>query len=61
MIGIYLLANYAFLRVVPLGEMAANPTAIAALVAERVLGTDGARFLTGLLMVSIFGALGGLS
>lgn len=59
-IGFYLLANYAFLRVVPLEEMAANPSAIAALVAQRVLGPEGSRFLTGLLMVSIFGALGGI-
>lgn len=57
---IYLLANHAFLRVVPLAEMRSNPGAIATLVAERVFGTAGAKFITALLMVSILGAQSGL-
>ena len=57
---IYLAANASFLRLVPLGEMRSNPTAIASLVAQRAFGAGGSKFLNGLLMVSIFGALGGL-
>lgn len=57
---IYLLTNYAFLRVVPLSEMRANSGVIATLVAQRTLGTGGAQFITALLMVSILGAQSGL-
>lgn len=59
-IAIYLLVNASFLRVVPLGEMASNPGAIAGAVAERAFGTNGSTFLNGLLMVSILGSMGGL-
>lgn len=59
-IAIYVLANAAFLRVVPLSEMRSNPAAIAGAVAQRAFGASGSKFLNGLLMVSIFGSMGGL-
>ncbi len=57
---IYLLINYAFLRVVPLAEMRANPTLVAPMVAEAAFGSAGGAALSVLMWLSIFGALGGL-
>ena len=57
---IYLLVNYAFLRVVPLEEMRANPTLVAPMVAEAAFGEVGGATLSILMWISIFGALGGL-
>jgi len=57
---IYLLVNYAFLRVVPLEEMRANPTLVAPMVAEAAFGEVGGTALSILMWISIFGALGGL-
>jgi amino acid transporter len=57
---IYLLANYAYLRVVPLDQMRIQPTTIAVSVANAAFGPVGGPILNGLLVVSIFGALGGL-
>ncbi len=57
---IYLLVNYAFLRVVPLEEMRANPTLVALMVAEAAFGEVGGATLSILMWISIFGALGGL-
>lgn len=57
---IYLLVNYAFLRVVPLEEMRANPTLVAPMVAEAAFGEVGGTTLSILMWISIFGALGGL-
>ena len=59
-IAIYLLVNYAYLRVVSLADMREAPTLIASRVAERVFGPAGGTFVTSLIMISIFGALGGL-
>jgi APA family basic amino acid/polyamine antiporter len=57
---IYLLVNYAFLRVVPLEAMRDNPTLVAPAVAEAAFGPGGGTVLNVLMWVSIFGALGGL-
>jgi basic amino acid/polyamine antiporter, APA family len=57
---LYLLVNYAYLRVVPLEAMRAAPTTIAADAARAVFGPTGSVFLNALVMLSIFGALGGL-
>jgi APA family basic amino acid/polyamine antiporter len=58
--AVYLVVNYAYLRVVPLDEMQKAPTTIAFAVAAAAFGPIGGSVLNGLLMVSIFGALGGL-
>ena len=57
---IYLLVNYAFLRVVPLEQMRANPTLVASMVAETAFGPRGGSTLNVLMWISMFGALGGL-
>ena len=58
--AIYLLVNYAFLRVVPLEAMRENPTLVAPMVAEAAFGPIGGGALNVLMWISIFGALGGL-
>lgn len=58
--GIYMLVNYAFLRVVPLAEMRAEPTLVASSVAEAAFGPAGGMAVNVLMWISIFGALGGL-
>jgi APA family basic amino acid/polyamine antiporter len=58
--GIYMLVNYAFLRVVPLESMRENPTLVAPMVAEAAFGAVGGTTLSLLMWISIFGALGGL-
>lgn len=57
---IYLVVNYAFLRVVPLAEMQRDSTLVASRVAEAAFGASGGRALDVLMWISIFGALGGL-
>ena len=57
---LYLVVNLAYLRVVPLEAMRAAPTAVAATVATAAFGERGGALLNGLMVVSIFGALGGL-
>lgn len=57
---IYLLVNFAFLRVVPLEVMRADPTLVAPMVAEAAFGEKGGMALSVLMWISIFGALGGL-
>jgi APA family basic amino acid/polyamine antiporter len=57
---IYMLVNFAFLRVVPLEAMRANPTLVAPMVAEAAFGPTGGGALNLLMWISIFGALGGL-
>jgi APA family basic amino acid/polyamine antiporter len=57
---IYLLVNFAFLRVVPLHAMRENPATVAAVVAEAAFGPGGGAVLNTLMWISIFGALGGL-
>jgi APA family basic amino acid/polyamine antiporter len=58
--GLYLLVNYAFLRAVPLDEMRAAPTSVATAVAQAAFGAAGGRWITGLIVLSTLGALGGL-
>lgn len=57
---IYLVVNFAFLRVVPLAAMRENPTLVAPMVAEAAFGETGGAALNVLMWISIFGALGGL-
>lgn len=57
---LYVLVNYCYLRVVPLSEMKQSGTLAAAVVAQRTFGDSGQKFLSGLMVISIFGALGGL-
>ena len=57
---LYLVVNYAFLQVIPLDAMRAEPTTIGATIATLAFGVTGGRFVTGLMTVSIFGALSGL-
>ena len=57
---LYLAVNYAYLSVIPLEAMRAAPTTIATTLATATFGPVGAQVLNGLLVVSIFGALGGL-
>jgi APA family basic amino acid/polyamine antiporter len=59
-IGIYLLVNYAFLRVVPLAAMKKVPDQVANNVAAAAFGPMGADFLQALIAISILGAMGGL-
>ncbi|MDH5501134.1 MAG: amino acid permease [Gammaproteobacteria bacterium] len=58
--ALYLLVNYAFLRVVTLAEMQAEPALVASRVAEAAFGPTGGNALNLLMWISIFGALGGL-
>ena len=58
---LYLVVNFAYLRVVPLEAMRVLPTtAVAATVAEAAFGPGGGQVLNVLIIVSILGALGGL-
>ena len=57
---VYLLTNYAYLRVVPLHEMAGSESLAAVVVAEKTFGSAGGKFISLLMMISILGALGGL-
>ena len=57
---LYLVVNVAYLRVVPLAAMRAAPTTVASTVATAAYGPVGGPLLDLLMLVSIFGALGGL-
>lgn len=57
---LYVLVNYAFLRVVPLSVMREEGTTIAAAVAIATFGEVGGQIVNAVIMTSIFGALGGL-
>jgi amino acid transporter len=57
---LYLVVNFAFLRVVPLEAMRAAPTTVATTVARAAFGPTGGQVLNVLIMVSILGALGGI-
>ena len=57
---LYLITNYAYLRVVPLSEMGRGNQLAIFKVAEATFGMIGGKFISILLMVSILGALGGL-
>jgi APA family basic amino acid/polyamine antiporter len=57
-IAIYLLANVAYLRVLPIAEIAASDH-VGATVAERVLGSRGGSLVSLIVLVSIIGTLNG--
>jgi len=57
-IGIYFLANLAYLAVLPVAEIRRSPL-VAADVAERVVGTPGVVFIGVLVMISTWGTLTG--
>jgi APA family basic amino acid/polyamine antiporter len=56
--AIYVIANVAYLRVLPLAEIAETPR-VAATVAERTLGGIGASFVALTILLSIFGSTNG--
>ncbi|HSF19684.1 MAG TPA: amino acid permease [Vicinamibacteria bacterium] len=57
---LYLLVNFAFLRVMPLEVMRDEGATVATVLATATFGPTGGRLVTGFIMISIFGALGGL-
>jgi APA family basic amino acid/polyamine antiporter len=57
-VAIYLLANIAYLAVLPVSEIARSKL-VAADVAQRVMGTRGAIFVAATVVVSTFGTLNG--
>ena len=57
-IGIYVLANAAYLRVLTVAEIAATPR-VGALVAERSMGPVGGAFVSFTILLSIIGAING--
>lgn len=57
-VGLYLLIDLIYLRVVPLDQMAGRPL-IAADVAEALIGPVGALFVAGAVALSTFGTLNG--
>jgi APA family basic amino acid/polyamine antiporter len=57
-ISIYVLANISYLRVLPMGEIAATER-VGALMAERTLGSAGGTILTVTILLSIIGAING--
>jgi APA family basic amino acid/polyamine antiporter len=58
---LYLVVNFAYLRVVPLQAMRVIPTtAVATTVATAAFGPVGGQVLNALIIISILGALGGL-
>jgi APA family basic amino acid/polyamine antiporter len=57
-IAIYLLANVAYLRVLPISEIAASDH-VGATVASRVLGSRGGSLVSLIILVSIIGTLNG--
>lgn len=57
-IAIYLLANVAYLRVLPIAEIAASDH-VGASVAKRVLGSSGGSVVSLIILISIVGTLNG--
>ena len=57
-IGIYVLANYAYLRLLTIPEIAVSDRVGAALAA-RTLGAAGANVLSVIVLVSVIGAING--
>jgi amino acid transporter len=57
-IGLYLLTNWAYVRVIPLPQMPGSPL-IAADVAVSLLGTFGVVFISAAVALSTFGSLNG--
>jgi len=59
-IALYLLVNFAFLRVVPLEVMKNSPNRVASIFALTTFGSKGAGYLQGMIIISTLGAMGGL-
>jgi APA family basic amino acid/polyamine antiporter len=57
-IGVYVLINAAYLRVLSIPEIAATPR-VGALLAERTMGSAGGAFLACAILISIAGAMNG--
>jgi APA family basic amino acid/polyamine antiporter len=57
-IAIYLLANFAYLRVLSIPEIAASDH-VGATAAERILGAGGGKLVSAIILVSILGTLNG--
>jgi APA family basic amino acid/polyamine antiporter len=57
-IAIYLLANFAYLRVLSIPEIAASDH-VGATAAERILGSGGGKLVSAIILVSILGTLNG--
>ncbi|PWT89628.1 MAG: amino acid transporter [Proteobacteria bacterium] len=57
-IAIYLLANFAYLRMLSIPEIAASDH-VGATAAERILGAWGGKFVSAIILVSILGTLNG--
>jgi APA family basic amino acid/polyamine antiporter len=57
---LYLVVNFAYLRVVPLDAMRAAPATVATTVALAAFGPVGGQVVNVLIIISILGALGGL-
>ena len=59
---LYVLINYAYMKVVPLPELSAvsSNEIGAAVVADRMIGPIGQTIITALIMVSVFGTLNGV-
>jgi len=57
-IAIYVLANVAYLRVLPIADIAASEH-VGASVSERLLGTAGGRLVSLIIIMSIIGTLNG--
>ena len=57
---LYLIVNLAFLRVMPLAVMREEGATVAITLAAATFGATAGQVVSGLIMISIFGALGGL-
>lgn len=57
---LYLIVNLAFLRVMPLAVMREQGATVAITLAGATFGATAGRVVSALIMISIFGALGGL-
>jgi APA family basic amino acid/polyamine antiporter len=57
---LYLVVNDAFLRVIPLDRMREEGASVGTGLAVATFGAAGGQIVSGLILISIFGALGGL-
>ncbi len=57
---LYLVMNDAFLRVMPLDQMREEGASVGTRLAVATFGNVGGRVVSGIILISIFGALGGL-
>jgi amino acid transporter len=58
--ALYLVVNDAFLRVIPLDQMREEGASVGTRLAIATFGEAGGQVVSGLILISIFGALGGL-